>query len=362
MFRNITILLIFLFNAVMFSQAVESKWGIGVGGIYPRFFTVSGNGFSGNENYGGYFSLERYFNEQLSLRGLFNFVHIQSNYYRFAGDKIQSQTLNQFAGNLDAIYKFIPCNLISPYLAFGIGLTGFTNKNSFNPNLNDTFWGYQVNFGLGVEWGLSNNLSVKTEAMYRTASNNKIDGNDRVNENSKGVFGGNGDTYGTIDLGLIYYFDLGKPSKLCEQCPEGVREVLVRDTVVIEKINQVDKVIHDTVYVEKPSLFGVNFKFDKYKLSPESYPILDHAVETLDNFPEMTILISGYTDSLGTNPYNDKLSENRVNTVYDYLISKGVSSNRIDKNWFGEEKPIRANSTEFNRAFNRRVEIKVLSK
>lgn len=362
MFRHVTILFVIIINASLFSQTYDSKWGLGIGGAYPRFFSVSGDGFSGNANYGGYFSLERYFNESVSLRALFNYLHIESNYSRFPGDPIQTHQLNQFAGNLDVLYKFIPCRSVSPYLAFGIGLTNFTNKNSFNPNVDDTFLGYQVNFGLGVEWGLNKDLSLKTEAMYRTASNNKIDGNERINENYKGVFGGNGDTYGSIDIGIIWYFAVGEQSNLCDKCPEGVREVLVRDTVFIERVKEVQKIIRDTVYVEKPNLFGVNFKFDKYSLSPESYPILDHALKTLNEFPDMGILMTGHTDNLGTNKYNDKLSEDRVNTVYDYLISQGVNPKRIEKKWYGEDKPIRSNDTDINRAFNRRVEIKVLSK
>lgn len=362
MLRRISILLVLLINVSLFSQAYDSKWGVGVGGVYPRFFSVSGDNYSGNNNYGGYFSIERYFNESVSLRGLFNYLHIESNYNRFPGDPVQTHQLNQFAGNLDVIYKFIPCRSVSPYLVFGFGVTSFKNKNSFNPDVDKNYFGYQANFGLGVEWGLSNNLSIKTEAMYRTASNNKIDGNERINENSKGVFGGNGDTYGSVDLGVIWYFDLGEKSDLCDKCPEGVREVVVRDTIYVDRVKEVKKIIVDTVYVEKPNLFGVNFKFDKYNLSPESYPILDHAVETLNAFPDMTILISGHTDSYGTNQYNDKLSENRVNTVYNYLISRGINPNRIEKKWYGEEKPIRPNDSDLDRAFNRRVEIKVLSK
>lgn len=360
MFRRLTILFVIIFSAGVFSQAYESKWGLGIGGIYPRFFSVSGDGFSGNKNYGAYLSLERYFNEQLSLRGLFNFIHMESNYYRDLSDGVQSHNVNQFAANIDALYKFIPCRLISPYLVFGFGITNFTNDNSFNPLVDDNFFGYQVNFGLGVEWGLNENLSIKTEAMYRTASNNKIDGNERINENFKGFFGGNGDTYGTFDLGLVWYFSLGERSDICDKCPQGIREVLVRDTIRIEQ--KTEKIIRDTVYVEKPQLFGVNFNFDKYTLSTESYPILDHAIQTLNQYPDMGILITGHTDSYGTNQYNEKLSESRVNTVYNYLISKGINSNRIEKNWFGEEKPIRDNDSDINRAFNRRVEIKVLTK
>jgi len=73
----------------------------------------------------------------------------------------------------------------------------------------------------------------------------------------------------------------------------------------------------------------------------------------------MDIIISGHTDSKGSDEYNQKLSENRVNTVYNYLTSNGIKSERITKSWFGEEKPIKENSTDINRAFNRRVEIKI---
>lgn len=357
-------IIIFLIFAVypLYSQVAESKWGIGAGGIYPRFFSVSGDGFSGNKNYGAFLSVDRFFNEYLSLRASINFLHIESNYYREGLSGVQSHQLNQFAGNLDILYKFLPCENFSPYLGFGVGVTNFTNKNSFNPDVDDTFTGYQVNFGLGVEWGLSEKFSLRTEAFYYTASNNKIDGNERINENSKGFFGGNGDTYGTFSAGIVWYFEKGEVSELCEKCPEGIREVKVIDTVYIEKIKEIQKVIYDTVFVEKPKLFGVNFQFDKYTLSPESYPIMEHNIKTLKQFPDMKVLISGHTDNYGSEKYNDKLSESRVNAVYEYLVSNGINENRIEKAWYGESKPIKDNNTDINRAFNRRVEIKVLDK
>lgn len=362
MLRRTTILIVILFNAAVFSQAFESKWGLGGGFTYPRFFSVTGDNFSGNDNYGAYISLERYFNEQVSLRGLLNFAHMESNYYLIGGSTVQSHTVNQFALNLDVLYKFLPCKLVSPYLLIGGGVTNFTNDHSFYPPLDKNFWGYQVNVGAGIEWGFNEDLALKTEAVYRTASNNKLDGNDRINENYKGLFGGNGDTYATFDVGLVWYFSKDNVSDICKKCPEGIREVLVRDTIYVEKVKEVKKVIVDTVYVEKPNLFGVNFNFDKYSLSPESYPILDHDIKTLKDNPTLNILLSGYTDNLGSNQYNEKLSENRVNTVYNFLVSSGINSNRITKKWYGESDPVRNNDSAIDRAFNRRVEIKVLNK
>lgn len=362
MLGRTTIILVMLLNAGIFSQAFESKWGLGGGVTYPRFFSVTGTGISGNENYGAYFSIEKYFNEQVSLRGLFNFTHMESNYYLVPGSPIQIQTVNQFALNADVLYKFLPCRLVSPYVLFGLGITNFTNDHSFNPELDDTFFGYQFNLGAGIEWGFSEDLALKTEAVYRTASNNKLDGNYSLNENSKGLFGGNGDTYATFDVGLIWYFNKGNISNICEKCPEGVREVLVRDTVYVERIKEIQKTIVDTVYVEKPTLFGVNFNFDKYVLSPESYPILDHDLRILKTYPDINIILSGFTDNFGGDQYNDKLSENRVNAVYNFLVSSGINSNRINKKWYGESDPVRSNDSAIDRAFNRRVEIKVLGK
>ena len=71
------------------------------------------------------------------------------------------------------------------------------------------------------------------------------------------------------------------------------------------------------------------------------------------------IVISGYTDNKGSAEYNQELSKNRAQTVYNYLISNGISAERISKNWFGEDKPVKENDTDINRAFNRRVEIKI---
>ena len=359
MVRKLIVLLVVLLNAALFSQAFDTKWGFGVGGVYPRFFSVTGTGFSGDENYGAYLSVERYFNEQVSLRALFNFTHMTSNYYFIDGRPVQTHSVNQFAANLDVLYKFLPCRLVSPYVLIGLGATSFTNDHSFNPDVDETFYGYQLNLGAGIEWGFNEDLSLKTEAVYRTASNNKIDGNERLNENSKGLFGSNADTYATIEVGLNWYFSKGNPSDICDKCPEGYREVLVRDTIFIEKV--IERKIIDTVNIitKSPFLFGVNFTFDKYDLNPESYAVLDRVVETLKQDPDMDIIISGHTDSKGSDEYNQNLSENRVNTVYNYLTSNGIKSERIAKNWFGEERPIKENSTDINRAFNRRVEIKI---
>ncbi|HET7611249.1 MAG TPA: OmpA family protein [Rhodanobacteraceae bacterium] len=119
-------------------------------------------------------------------------------------------------------------------------------------------------------------------------------------------------------------------------------------------------------------LRGVNFKFDRPKkgetdigptLKPpqaDSVAILDQAVDTLNRYPQVQIEIDGYTDSIGTDQYNQGLSERRANIVNQYLTSHGIDSSRITAvKGFGENDPIDTNKTAAGRQRNRRVEFKV---
>lgn len=353
---------IILLNFPTLAQLSKTSWAFEVGGTYPRFISVSGTGYSANTNFGGYIALRRMFTEHLALRLSGSYIYMTSNYYDDFGG-LKTQNLNHLAGNLDVVYNFMPCETATPFFAFGLGITNFTSDNSYTPTMDANFWGYQMNLGMGVEWKLSDDFSLNTEAEYITASNNKIDGNDRQNENTKGLLGGNGDTYMKLNAGIMWYFLKGEPSELCDKCPEGVREV-IREVPVVSQTppTEIVKVVKDTIYIKEPTLFGVHFEFDKYSFSPESYPILEHSVKVLKENPDIRILITGHTDSYGTNDYNKKLSDKRVSAVYDYLTSNGISANRISKESYGETKHVRENDTAINRAFNRRVEFIILSK
>ena len=106
-------------------------------------------------------------------------------------------------------------------------------------------------------------------------------------------------------------------------------------------------------------LDDVLFDFDKSNIKPEAGAILDRLVAFMGENKGQKAALSGHTDSVGTDAYNQKLSERRVNSVKDYVVKKGVESGRISGQGFGESKPIADNKTKEGRAKNRRVEIKV---
>ncbi len=338
------------------AQPASDGWSIGFGATYPRFVSVSGNGYSGNTNFGGYLSLDRNFSEYIALRLKGGVYHLESYYY--TGNITNLQKVNAFTGDLDLIYTILPCEDLTPFILAGGGFIGSKSKNSFNPELDDFVAGYEVNLGLGAFWNVSDEWKIKAEMNYHTLSHNKLDGNYSINEQNKGIFGGNGDTYMTFELGVLWQFSQGEPSTICEGCPEGIKEVFRTDTVYKEV--PVVKVEKDTLYRTKPMLFNVNFDFDKSKIRVESYPILEHALDVLKEYPGMKVVISGHTDSFGSDEYNVKLSERRVSSVYDYLVSHGISEDRITRKAFGEKQPVRENNSPLNRAFNRRVEFKIV--
>lgn len=115
-----------------------------------------------------------------------------------------------------------------------------------------------------------------------------------------------------------------------------------------------EKVVHTTI------LEGINFEFDKATLLPIAYPILDKDVTTLKNEAKYNVVIEGHCDIRGSDEYNQKLSERRAKTVYNYFASKGIDKKRMSTIGYGRSKPLVPNTTEENMYKNRRVEIKIV--
>lgn len=104
---------------------------------------------------------------------------------------------------------------------------------------------------------------------------------------------------------------------------------------------------------------AVQFETGSAKLLASSNKTLDEIVKIMQNYPEQKLRINGHTDSIGEAYENQKLSERRVKACYDYLVSKGIKSNRISYTGYGESKPIGDNRFAPGREKNRRVEFEI---
>ena len=104
----------------------------------------------------------------------------------------------------------------------------------------------------------------------------------------------------------------------------------------------------------------VEFEFDKSNILPVSYPILDEVVRLLQVSTEIKLVsIEGHTDNQGKVDYNQKLSEDRADSVMAYLVQKGIEPGRLTATGFGMTKPLQSNDTEAGQQRNRRVEFKI---
>lgn len=104
---------------------------------------------------------------------------------------------------------------------------------------------------------------------------------------------------------------------------------------------------------------NIFFDFDKYDLKEKSYEALNLLYKFLNTNPDIVVEINAYTDNIGSDKYNQKLSENRAGSVVNYLIEKGISRSRLYPQGFGKGDPIASNETEEGRALNRRVEFRL---
>ncbi|MCX6269974.1 MAG: OmpA family protein [Bacteroidetes bacterium] len=103
---------------------------------------------------------------------------------------------------------------------------------------------------------------------------------------------------------------------------------------------------------------AIYFDTGSDKIKPESVVKLDELVAIVKKYPGLNLTIEGHTDNVGNKDSNLKLSQDRVNSVKKYLVSKGVAEKKITATGYGETRPVATNDTPEGRAQNRRVEIK----
>ncbi|MCX4246803.1 OmpA family protein [Paraliomyxa miuraensis] len=121
-------------------------------------------------------------------------------------------------------------------------------------------------------------------------------------------------------------------------CPDEVPEEVKKFTGVIE---------------------GIRFDTNKSTIKKTSFKTLDAAVEVLIKFPSVGVEISGHTDDVGKREDNMTLSQDRANSVKDYMVGKGVDASRITTRGAGPDEPVDTNKTKKGRAKNRRIEFKI---
>jgi OOP family OmpA-OmpF porin len=247
-----------------------------------------------------------------------------------------------------------------------VGLMGSHHQNMF-----DSGWAPAAELGGGVSKTVSDSSDIRLEAGYRYDW-------DKDTYSSKSG-------YGDWFLGFSVVSRFGAPA--AAPAPAVAPAPAPADCSTMDSdhdgVNDCDDKCPDTAAgtIVGPDgcpqkvvidLRGVNFKFDRPKVgetdiskslavpTADSISVLNQAVDTLQRYPQVHVTVAGYTDSKGTDAYNQKLSERRAKIVYDYLTSHGIDASRLEGPiGHGASGPIGDNATDAGRAQNRRTELQV---
>lgn len=120
--------------------------------------------------------------------------------------------------------------------------------------------------------------------------------------------------------------------------------------------------LESPIFLANDAVFFVPFNYDTNELSPQAHIELDRLAAAMAQNPGEDIVVTGYTDTLGSHHYNVKLSQFRAEVVKSYLVAKGITPSRILTIGRAAENPLKTNDTSAGRAANRRVEIRLKPK
>jgi len=201
-------------------------------------------------------------------------------------------------------------------------------------------------------------LASSTLLLQACSSINPYTGQEQVSDTTVGagvgaaggagigalVGGGRGALIGTA-IGAVAG---GLVGHSMDQQNEELRQRLVGTGVQVQKYGNSVQLIMAS---------DVTFNFNQADVRSSFYPVLDSVAIVLKKYTNTNIRITGFTDNVGSDAYNQSLSEARARSMGSYLISQGISPNRIFSQGMGKRQPIASNATAQGRAINRRVVI-----
>ncbi len=330
-----------LVAAFSLNALAQGQGAVEVEAFGKRYFTDSSRDLSNGNLFGcsvGYY--------------LTDDVELALSYGEFHDIRSENDTGNKnikgSQAGLDAIYHFgTPGVGLRPYVSAGFAHQSISNVPARTGRDHSTF----ANIGTGLKYYFTENFYAKAglDGMYN------ID----VGESEWAAGVGVGVNFG------------GGSKPAAEPAPAPVAEVC-SDSDNDGVCDNVDKcpdtpanvtvdadgcpAVAEVVRVE----LDVKFDFDKSKVKEESYGDIKNLADFMNQYPSTTTTVEGHTDSVGTDAYNQKLSERRANAVREVLVNQyGVGSERVNSVGYGESRPVADNATDAGRAVNRRVEAEV---
>ncbi|MEO6117560.1 MAG: OmpA family protein [Methylotenera sp.] len=273
-----------------------------------------------NNGGGAFIKLGKELSEKWDIQGGLGYNRASSDLSGVGGHYKQT-TLG-----VDALYMFSR-DKFRPFLLAGLGVARNDVDYSRISIDDKTKTSWLANVGLGAQYLFNDSFGLQADVRHQW-SRSEAKSSPRLD--ADGTIGNT-----LVSLGGIFRFGAPAPMPVAavEPAPEPVAAVEPAPEPAAVPCNP--KL--ETVTISAEKLFG----FDKAKLQDGSKPILDEAAAKIKGNPDIElVLVTGHTDRIGSEAYNQKLSERRANIVKDYLVSQGVDASRLQAVGKGEAEPV----------------------
>lgn len=330
-----------LVAATTLNALAQGQGAVELEAFGKRYFTDSSRDVEDGNLYGG--SIGYYLTEDVALALSYGEYHDMTSNDAFGADG--HQDIKGSLASLDIVQHFgEPGVGLRPYISGGFAHQSISNAPPRSGRDHSTF----ANIGTGLKYYFTENFFAKAslDGMYN------LDAQEA--EWMAGV--GVGLNFG----GAVAAAPVEPVAEVCtdsdndgvcdnvDKCPDTPANTTV-DADGCPAVAEVVRVELD-----------VKFDFDKSKVKEESYSDIQNLADFMNQYPQTTTTVEGHTDSVGTDAYNQNLSERRANAVRDVLVDQyGVGGERVDAVGYGESQPVADNATAEGRAINRRVEAEV---
>jgi outer membrane protein OmpA-like peptidoglycan-associated protein len=344
--------------------AVQSNFSLGT------FTSSDEDGFQDTGNYYDRHFENSYFTTSLTT---------QFNLLRILGSN--SETVNWYAtAGLGLIFNDVETSMGNPQLNHSDEYIGEDHSEP----------AFFAVFGSGVRFNLAHRIDIFAQYDYHISNSDIIDGHRTRPERTIDLHRRTPDNWSSLTAGLQIKFgssdrdgdwhrytpgvDPAAFQRLVDRV-DGLDERVHDNTARIDeneahiralqermdeferRLNDLERLVAEMDRVELTVDSDVLFAFDSSVIRDEARPILARVVRALARNPEKNITVAGHTCDIGTEEYNQGLSERRAASVREFLTNSGISADRIRTEAYGETRPLVPNETDAARQLNRRVEM-----
>ena len=242
---------------------------------------------------------------------------------------------------VDALYMFSR-DKFRPFLLAGLGAARNNVDYSLaGADVSDSRTSWMANVGLGAQYLFNDNFGIQADLRHQWSRADTTFDNRAVDKDSNELIGNT-----LLSIGGIFRFGAPAPVVAAAEpvaapapapvvAPEPAPEPAPAPAPVVAE--EPCKPKFETVTLQAEKLFG----FNKFKLNGDAVVEVDDVVKTLKEHPEFdVVVVTGHTDRIGSEQYNQKLSEKRAEVIKQHLVSHGIDAGRIRAVGKGESQPI----------------------